>query len=133
MKGIKYEEADDIISSCDFISLHLAQTKETENFFNEQRLMKLKKGAVLINTAPMELVDINALEKRLKRGDVTFILDHSDEMKAEDLQRISKYKNCVIYPPIAYITEEAKVAKQEIFVSNVENFLKEKIVNNVSY
>ncbi|MBI4175696.1 MAG: hypothetical protein HY518_00690 [Candidatus Aenigmarchaeota archaeon] len=36
----------------------------------------IKPGAVVVNTAPMETVDLGALEKRLKKGDITFILDH---------------------------------------------------------
>ncbi len=124
VRGIKYKKADNLIPKCDFLSLHFAQVKDTENFLNEKRIQKIKKGAVVINTAPMELVSMNALEKRLKNGDITFILDHSDEMSPGDIRRLSKFKNCIIYPPIAYITKEARIAKQEIFVGNIENFLK---------
>lgn len=132
ISGIKYEEADDLIPKCDFLSLHFAQVKDTENFLNEERIQKIKKGAVVINTAPMELVNINALEKRLKNTDITFILDHSDEMSPENIKRLSKFENCIIYPPIAYITKEARIAKQEIFVGNIENFLKGFSTNRVN-
>ena len=80
----------------------------------------------------MELVDINALAERLAKGDITFILDHSDEMRKEDLERLSKYQNCIIYPPIAYITAEARIAKQRIFLKNIEGFLKGSPINTVS-
>lgn len=53
-------------------------------------------------------------------------------MTKENLERVSKYKNCIIYPPIAYITEEARIAKQEIFVGNIENFLKGRTTNKVN-
>lgn len=128
-KGIKYEEIDTLLSKSDFLSLHLALNKETERFLNKDRLEKAKKGATIINTAPMELVDLIALENRLKNGDMTFILDHSDDMKEEDVKRLLQYKNSIIYPPIGYISEEAKLTKQEIFVSNIENFLKGSPIN----
>jgi len=131
-KGVKYEDVDLLIPECDFLSLHLAQTKETERFLNQNRIQKLKKGAVVVNTAPMELVDINALEGRLRNGDITFILDHSDEMSKDDLERLSKYKNCIIYPPIAYVSKEARIAKQEIFVGNIEDYLEGRPINVVS-
>jgi len=131
-KGVKYENADSLIPKCDFLSLHFAQVKDTENFLNEERIMKIKKGAIVINTAPMELVDIDALEKRLEKGDITFILDHSDEMSQEDIKKLSKFKNCIIYPPIAYVTREARIGKQEIFVGNIENFLKGSPTNQVN-
>ena len=131
-KGIKYEDADKLISQSDFLSLHLSLTTETQNFLNKKRIAKIKKGAVVVNLSPMELVDIDALEKRLKKNDITFILDHSDEMNGKDLRRLSKYKNCIIYPPIAYISDEAKVAKQEIFVRNIESYLKGTPINKVN-
>lgn len=123
-KRFKYEDLDDLISNSDFLSLHLAQTPETEKILNQVRLKKVKKGAIIVNTAPMELVDIDALIERLKMGDMTFILDHSDEMSKEDLEKLSTYANCTIYPPMAYITKEAALNKQEMFTSNIESFLK---------
>ena len=123
-KGIKYEEMSALMPKCDFLTIHFAQTKETEGFMNDDFFKKIKKGAVVVNTAPMDIVDIDALERKLKIEDMTFILDHSDEMSEDNLRKISGYKNCVIYPPIAYISKEATVAKKEIFVSNIENFLK---------
>src|SRR3989338_3021889 len=130
-KGIKFEDIDVLIPKCDLLSLHLALTRETENFLNEKRIEKIKNDAVVINTSPMELVNLDALEKRLVKGDMTFILDHSDEMSEENLRKLSKYKNCMIYPPIGYITKEARIAKQDIFVGNMENFLKGSPTNKV--
>ncbi len=131
-KGIKYEDVNSLIAKCDFLSLHLAQTQDTENFLNENMIQKIKNGAVVINTAPMELVNIGALEKRLEKGDMAFILDHSDEMKDDDLKKLQKYHNCIIYPPVAYLTNEARSAKQEIFVVNIENFIRGSPSNEVN-
>jgi glycerate dehydrogenase len=121
-----------LIPECDFLSIHFAQTKDTERFLNGKRIQNIKKGAIVINTTPMEMVDIDALERRLRKGDITFILDHSDEMNEEDLKKLSKHRNCIIYPPIAYITKEARIAKQEIFIGNIENFLKGSPTNKVN-
>lgn len=131
-KGIIYKDTEELIAKSDILSLHLALTKETENFLNADRIKSLKNGAIIVNTAPMELIDLDALEQRLVKNDIIFILDHSDEMKEEDLERFSKYENCIIYPPIGYISKEAKVNQQEIFVKNIENFLKGKPTNVVN-
>ena len=131
-KGIKYEDIDSLIPKCDFLSLNLALTKETVGFLTQERIKKIKKGGILINTVPMELVDIPQIERRLKDNEITFILDHSDEMVKEDLDKLSKHKNCVIYPPIAYVTKEARVLKQEIFIGNIESFLKGSPINRVN-
>ena len=63
--GIKYEDADRLFAESDILSLHLALTKETENFLNAKRIHSLKSGAVVVNTSPMDLVDLDALEQRL--------------------------------------------------------------------
>lgn len=131
-KGIRYQNVEQLLKESDFLSINLALNKETENFLDTKRIGLIKSGAVVINLAPMELVDIRALEKRLKKGDITFILDHSDELSPANAKRLSKYKNCIIYPPIAYTTQEATVAKQEIFIQNIENFLKGKPINKVN-
>lgn len=130
--GIKYEDIDKLISESDFLSLHLALANGTQNFLSAERINSLKSGALVVNTAPMEFVDINALANRLAEDDIAFILDHSDEMKKEDLEKLSKYKNCIIYPPIGYISKEANVSKQKIFVENIENFLKGTPTNKVN-
>lgn len=122
-KGIKYEELDNLISEADFLSLNVAQTPETEHILNQDRFNAVKEGAIVINTAPMELVNLDALIEKLKKGDITFIFDHSDEMAEEDLKKLLPYKNCIVYPPIAYVSKEASVNKQEMFTSNIENFL----------
>ena len=131
-KGIRFETPESLLSSCDFISLHLARAKETELFLSKERIHKIKSGAVVVCTVPMELVDIDALDQRLAKGDMTFILDHPDEMLAENLKKLVRHSNCVIYPPIGYVSREAGIAKQEIFIANLEHFLKGTPINKVN-
>jgi glycerate dehydrogenase len=122
-KGIKYEELDSLIASANILSINLAETEETREIMSHDRFKKLKQGAVVINTAPMELIELDGLEERLKKDDITFIFDHSDEFAPEYMKRFSKYNNFIIYPPIAYITKEAAKTKQEMFVGNMKSFL----------
>lgn len=131
-KGVTFEDLDDLIREADYLSLNLAQTKDTEKILNQARFQSLKSGAIAINTCPMELVDIDGLEERLKKKDIIFILDHSDEMEEKDLKILSKYSNCIIYPPMAYISKEAGDNRKRIFVNNMEAFLKGKPQNVVN-
>jgi phosphoglycerate dehydrogenase-like enzyme len=130
--GIKYADADTLIKTSDIISIHMSFNPETKGFLDAKRIAMIKSGVTVINTAPMELVDIPALEKRLKKGDITFILDHSDELDPAVAKRLIHYDNCILYPPIAYTTKEATNMKQEIFVSNLETFLEGKATNKVN-
>lgn len=130
--GIKYESIDNLVKTSDFISLHALTTKDTENILDAKRLNLVKSGAVIVNVSGMEQVNLPALEKRLAKNDITFIFDHPDEMKPEDVKRLAKFPNCIIYPPIGFVSTEARVNKQLIFVSNLENFLAGKPSNKVN-
>lgn len=132
LRGIKYEDKDTLFENADFISINFAHTPDTDKFLDGDVFSKIKSGAVVVNTVPMETTDLKALENRLKKNDMVFILDHSDEMKQEDLNILHKYKNCIIYPPIAFISKEARVNKQELFVGNIQNFLKGTLKNVVN-
>lgn len=121
--GIVYKPLKNVIKESDIISLHLSLNGETEKIIDKKIINSIKSGAILVNTAPMELIDLKALETRLKKRDITFILDHSDEMTTKDINRLKKFKNCIIYPPIGFTTKEATALKKEILIKNIENFL----------
>lgn len=123
-KGVKYQKIENILRHSDFITLNVLLNTETKNILDKNRVAMIKKGCLLVNPSPMELVDLNAIVKRLKSGNLSFILDHSDEMTKEQLAKLKPFKNCVIYPPIAYTTKEATFLLKKIFVNNLENFLK---------
>ena len=123
---------DSLLQDSDIISVHLALNSETENFFSKEKISKITSGTIIINTAPMEIFDIEALKNRLEKNDITFIWDHPDEMNPDDLEALKKYSNCITYPPIWYITNEARINQQEIFVSNIEKFLEGGVTNKVN-
>lgn len=131
-KGISFLEVNTLLKQSDFLSVNIAYVPETKNFFNRQRINLIKPSCVVITTVQNEVFDLDALEQRLKKNDITFILDHSDELTPEQAKKLSKYKNCVLYPPIGYITKEATQAKLVMFVDNLENFLKGRPTNKVN-
>jgi phosphoglycerate dehydrogenase-like enzyme len=121
--GINYVEIDELLETSDFISINLALNSETNNFLNSERLSKIKKGAIVVNPSPMELVNFEALIKRLGKYDMTFMFDHSDELKVKDLDLLKGFGNCIIHLPIGYTTDEATAKKQGVFLENMESFL----------
>ncbi len=130
--GIQFQNVTTLLQSSDFISINLAFTPDTENFLNKERIEMIKKDAIVINLSPMELIDLDALVVRLKQGNITFILDHPDEMTSEQLDKVKPYSNCIVYPPIGYLTKEAADLKQGIFVGNMKNFLTGSPTNKVN-
>lgn len=130
--GVRYQTIETLLKECDFVSIHFAYVPQTKGILNSKRIKMIKSKAVVVNLAPMELINIKALRERLKKEDITFILDHSDELAPYDAKSLSKYKNCIMYPPIGYVTKEATQAKLSLFVDNIENFLKGKPTNKVN-
>ncbi len=59
--NITYVNKDDLISQCDFVSLHVAVTPDTINMVDGNFLAKMRKDAFLINTSRGDLVYNTAL------------------------------------------------------------------------
>jgi len=131
-KGVKYQELDDLLANSDIITLNLALNPETEGIINAERIAKLKDQAIFINPSPMELVEFDALVERLKKQEIVFMLDHSDEMTKEQLEILRPLNTCRIYPAIAYLTREASRLKKRIYIDNIKNYLDGKPTNKVS-
>ena len=129
----KYEELDQLIAHCDLLSINLALNSDTEGVLNAERLAAIKDGAIVVNTAPLELIDLNALNERLSKGTITFIFDHTDpdDISDEWLEKLRQHDNCITYPVLGYITNEARIALQEIFVNNAKSFLNNSPTNSV--
>ncbi len=130
--GAAKKELDEILSQSDFVSLNLSLNQETQGIINKDKIALLKKGCVFINLAPPSLIDQEAMMKRAGTGDITFIFDHSDDIDAGLAKRFLQAKGCIVYPPVAFRTEEANTTQWETFVSNIENFAKGKPQNVVS-
>jgi len=67
---------NEVIQQADVLSFHCPQTKETENIINKELLSKMKKTAVLINTARGGIVNNQDLHNALKNKEIAFaVLD----------------------------------------------------------
>ena len=118
-KGIKFVDLDKLLETSDIIALNLSLNKETKEFLNKEKLEKIKRGAVLMCLAPIELIEFEALINSLKEKRFVFITDHIDFLNEDKRNKLENISNCIIYPPIGYISKEAKVNQQEIFVNVV--------------
>ena len=66
--GVKYAAVDEIIKGCDFISLHVPLTDETQNIIGKRELELMKPGSFIVNTARGGLIDEKALLDALESG-----------------------------------------------------------------
>ena len=105
----EYRELDDLISEADVITLHVPLVKETYHLINEERLRKMKKTAVLINTSRGAVVDTEALIKALKEGWILGAgLDVYEEEPIPKDDPLTKFDNVVLTPHIGASTNEAQ-------------------------
>ena len=68
MPHVLQVELDMLLSQADIISLHIPLLPENYHFIGAEEFIKMKKGAILINTARGGLIDENALYAALKEG-----------------------------------------------------------------
>ena len=60
----------DVLNGADIISLHVPETPQTKNLINKSNIKYFRKGAILINYARGEVVDLQALARALQNGDL---------------------------------------------------------------
>ena len=58
----------ELLSASDIVSLHVPETAQTKNLINKTNLKYCKKGALLLNYARGEVVDLKALAEAIKDG-----------------------------------------------------------------
>ncbi|NCC99433.1 MAG: 3-phosphoglycerate dehydrogenase [Bacteroidia bacterium] len=75
--GVKaLKSAEELYSTCQFISLHIPATAETKNSINNSLLSRMPKGALLLNTARKEVINEAELIKTMEeRPDFRYITD----------------------------------------------------------
>ena len=66
--GVRPASLDDLLARCEAISLHLPLTAETNGLIGEAELARMPPGAVLVDTARAQLVDLPALLRALESG-----------------------------------------------------------------
>ncbi|MBN1969847.1 MAG: hydroxyacid dehydrogenase [Candidatus Delongbacteria bacterium] len=126
LKYGEYYPLDEILTTSDFVSVHLPLTKATENFLSEEMLNLMKSDAVLINTSRGKVVDNNYLYHMLKKNKIqAAALDVFDvEPPLDTNTPLLSLKNCVLTPHIGYSTKEAITDRAKIVFNNILAFFK---------
>lgn len=99
---------EELVQTCDFLSLHTTLTAETRNLIGAGLLAKAKPGIRIVNAARGELVDEKALLAALESGRVAgAALDvHGQEPPVD--WRLAQHPRVVATPHIGAQTEEAQ-------------------------
>lgn len=66
--GVSFVDFEELLSTSDVVSVHLKLTEQSRGLIGARELMKMKRGALLVNTARGAIVDSLALAAALDSG-----------------------------------------------------------------
>ncbi|MCE5314700.1 MAG: hydroxyacid dehydrogenase [Armatimonadota bacterium] len=143
--GFEYTSLDRLLEESDVITIHVPLIKETYHLINNDNIRKIKRGALLINTARGAVVDTEALVKALDEGILggagLDVLEGEESIKEEaqllsDTLPVEKLRaivrsyallhrdNVIITPHVAFYSVEAERRIIDTTIDNIEAFLK---------
>lgn len=99
--GVELMELDELMATSDIISVHAPSLPATSKLVSERLIGMLKPGATLINTARSEIVDQEALERRILAGDLFAILDVTTPWVLAAASPLYDHPNVLLTPHIA--------------------------------
>ncbi|KKT23185.1 hypothetical protein A2108_01400 [Candidatus Wolfebacteria bacterium GWA1_42_9] len=145
--GFEYVSYDDLLKQSDIITFHVFYAPETHHIFNKSSLDKVKKGALIINTARGPVIETEALVLGLKKGiiggaglDVLeeegvlkdeqgyWMRGANDDAKGVNMKTLLenhilfKMPNVVVTPHNAFNTREAKTRILDTDIANIASF-----------
>ncbi len=140
----RYVPLDELLASSDVISLHAPYNESTHHIINRDTLAKVKRGALLINTARGALVDTEALlwalDEGILRGAGLDVLEGEELMMEEGYvlrkeysadvlrtfvrnQILLRREDVVVTPHNAFNSKEAAMRILETTIENIERFI----------
>lgn len=115
----EFFELEELLSISQIVSLHAPLTENTRHLIDEERLLRMPTGAVLVNTARGPLVDEEALVKALEAGHLggagLDVFEHEPHVHPSLLHR----NDVVLLPHVGSATVETRAAMAELAAHNV--------------
>ncbi|HEY4965628.1 MAG TPA: phosphoglycerate dehydrogenase [Puia sp.] len=111
--AIAKKSVKEVVSSSDIVTVHVPDTEQTRMMINKNVIKQFKKGAILLNYARGEVVDLEALARALEAGDLSgagvdvypLEPEKNGDTFSTPLQNLS---NVLLTPHIGGSTEEAQ-------------------------
>ncbi|MGC8678157.1 MAG: hydroxyacid dehydrogenase [Hydrogenobaculum sp.] len=150
--GIKYVAFDELLSTSDFITLHVPYIPSTHHLINMDNIKLFKKGSFLINTSRGKVVEtesvIYGLKQKILSGAAIDTFESEEvvmeehllwdaELSVETLKKaleinyLLKHPNVIITPHNAYNTKEGLQRILNTTFENIQSFLKNQPKNVV--
>ena len=122
----------ELLSRSDIVTLHVPETAQTQNLISRSNLKYFKKGAILINYARGEVVDLEALRKAIIDGNIggaaVDVFPLEPEKNGDRFQTpLQDLPNVILTPHIGGSTEEAQQNIGEDVSTKLFNYLEKGI------
>lgn len=115
---------DTIFSESDIITVHCPLTEETRNLINAAAFARMKKTALVINTARGGIIDEEALAQALNTGRIAGAgVDVFTEEPPKNGNPLLNAKNIIITPHSAWSTVEARQRLVDETAENIKAFV----------
>ena len=132
----KRVEFDELLETCDFISVHCPLSDLTKNLIDYSAMKKMKKTAILLNVARGPVINNADLYRALTEGEIYAAgLDVLEKEPITDENPLSKIKDSeklIITPHMAWASTESRTRLAVEVYENIKAFLngeKRNIVN----
>lgn len=111
--ALQIRELKDLLKRSHIVTLHVPSDSTTRNLLNADSLKLMRKGAILINYSRGDIVDIDALKKRLESGAITGaavdVFPEEPEKNGDPFATaLQNLPNVILTPHIGGSTEEAQ-------------------------
>jgi len=121
--GVEFTPLQQVLESSDVISLHLPLTAATRNMIGIEQLGRMKRTALLINTARGGLVDENALVQALDQGLIAGagfdVLTAEPPRQGNPLLDVRR-SNFILTPHVAWASDGAMQFLADQMIDNID-------------
>lgn len=117
---------DQVLAQSDILSLHCPLNDSTRGLIGKAEIAKMKKSALLINTARGPVVDSAALAGALNDGAIAGagIDVFETEPPLDPSHPLLSAKNAIVTPHVAFATQESMLLRAKIVFETLEAYLK---------
>jgi glyoxylate reductase len=119
-----WRSLDELLATCNFVSLHVPLTAETRHLIDATRLARMKRGAFLLNLARGPVVDESALIAALHSGQLAGAALDVFEDEPNVPAELCAMENVVLTPHVGGGSREGRRLAQELCVENVLRVLR---------
>ena len=131
----KRVELDELLKSCDIISIHSPLNEKTRGLINYEALCKMKKDAILVNMGRGSIVieeDLaKAIDENIIGGAVLDVFEVEPISEDNPLLHINNRDRLLLTPHIAWASIESRNRLFEGVLENIEAFYNNEIKNRV--